>query len=255
MLAMCSPAAAGTRVWLMYGWGDNFAGSSSGIDEIAARARTIPGVDQVNVRNYWDTTTIYNEAISAPAGTRIILGGYSCGLNSATVVARGMWQSQHKVATVVGIQQSLWCGGDALESNVKYGQSTFNADCWDTGGLGCKPLEPAPSFAGKIVNIDRVQGHGAADNDPDTQADVLKAIAATSLYGRVPPPRPPAVSHPIPPEVSTGPIIPPPPSRPPIAAGIDCRWAWSSNRGWAVLCSRPDSRVRNIVRYRGRPAY
>jgi hypothetical protein len=129
----------------------------------------------------------------------------------------------------VGIQQSLWCGGDALESNVKYGQSTFNADCRQTWGLGCKPLEPAPSFLGKIVNIDRPDSHGAADNDPDAQRDVLKAIAATSLYGYA---RPPAR-----------------PERPP----RDCRWAWTSERGWAVLCTRPpsNSRVRNIVRYHG----
>src|SRR6516164_7891207 len=78
---------AGTRVWLMYGWGDNAFGSSSGIDEIAARARTIPGVTQVNVRNYWDTTTIYNEVMASPTTERIVLGGYSCGANSATVVA------------------------------------------------------------------------------------------------------------------------------------------------------------------------
>jgi hypothetical protein len=236
----------------MYGWGDNWAGTSSGIDEIAARARTIPGVTQVNVRNYWETQRVYDEVVASPTSDRVVVGGYSCGLNAATVVARGLWQAGRTAHTVVGIQQSVWCGGDALESNVKYGQSTYNADCWDTGGLGCKPLEPAPSFLGKIVNINRIQGHGAADNDPDTQQDVLKAIAATSLYGRVPPP-PPHIQHPIPPEVSTGPIVPP--SRPPIAAGIDCRWAWSSNRGWAVLCSRPDSRVRNIVRYRGQRAF
>src|SRR6516165_8706137 len=87
-----APGAAATRVWLMYGWGDNAFGSSSGIDEIAARARQIPGVTQVNVRNYWDTQTIYNEVMASPAGDRIVLGGYSCGANSATVIARSLWQ-------------------------------------------------------------------------------------------------------------------------------------------------------------------
>ena len=155
LLSGSPEACAGTRVWLMYGWGDNAFGTSSGIDEIAARARTIPGVTQVNVRNYWDTQTVYNEIMASPTSDRIVVGGYSCGLNAATVVARGLWESGRHVSTVVGIQQSVWCGGDALESNVKYGQGTYNADCRQTFGLGCKPLEAAPSFMGKIVNINR----------------------------------------------------------------------------------------------------
>ena len=205
------PAAATTDVWLMYGWGDNFLGTSSGIDDIAARARTIPGVASVNVRDYWDTSTIYNEAVAAVnAGHRVVLGGYSCGLNSATVVARGLWESGHHIATVVGIQQSKWCGGNGLESNVRYGQSTYNEDCRETWGLGCKPLEPAPSFGGKIVNIHRAEHHGYADNDPLAQQDVLKAIAATSLYG-------------------SRPSLPPRPER-------DCRFAWTSERGAVAAC-------------------
>jgi hypothetical protein len=210
LLTSAGSAIAGTRVWLMYGWGDNFAGSSSGIDEIAARARTIPGVTQVNVRNYWDTQTIYNEVMATPTSERIVLGGFSCGANSATVVARSLWQSHRTAHTIANIQMSLWCGGDALESNVHYGQSTYNADCAQTFGLGCKPLEPAPSFTGKIVNINRPDSHGAADNDPATQDDVLKAIAATSLYGHAP-------------------VLPPRPVR-------DCRFAWTSERGAVAAC-------------------
>jgi hypothetical protein len=204
------PAHAGTRVWLMYGWGDNAFGSSSGIDEIAARARTIPGVVQVNVHNYWDTTTIYNEVMNAPTTDRVVLGGYSCGANSATVVARALWQANRKAHTIANIQMSKWCGGDALESNVSYGQSTYNADCRQTWGLGCKPLEPAPSFLGTINNINRPDSHGYADNDPATQQDVLTAIAATSLYGHRP-------------------VLPPRPVR-------DCRFAWTSERGAVAAC-------------------
>jgi len=203
-------ARAGTRVWLMYGWGDNFAGTSSGIDEIAARARQIPGVTHVAVHNYWDTQTIYNEIVAAPAGDRIVLGGYSCGANSATVVARALWQISRHVHTIANIQMSKGCGGDALESNVTYGQSTYNADCRQTWGLGCKPLEPAPSFLGTINNINRPDSHGAADNDPATQRDVLAAIAATSLYGHRP-------------------VLPPRPVR-------DCRFAWTSERGAVAAC-------------------
>jgi hypothetical protein len=230
MLAIAaSPTLAQTDVFLFYGFGDNFAGTSSGIDDIAARARTIRGVSSVNVRNYWETQRVYDEVRAVPADHRIVIGGYSCGLNAATVVSRGLWQANHHVSTVVGIQQSVWCGGDALESNVKYGQSTFNGDCRQTWGLGCKPLEPAPSFQGRIVNINRPDSHGAADNDPDAQADVLKAIALTAIPGNLRPPKPP----------------------------IECRWAWTSQRGWVVACGRPPSGRRNIeiVRRRGQRAY
>jgi hypothetical protein len=210
IIVIAPPAQAGTRVWLMYGWGDNAFGSSSGIDDIAARARTIPGVTHVTVHNYWDTTTIYNEVMAAPATDRIVLGGYSCGANSATVVARALWQVGRKAHTIANIQMSKWCGGDALESNVHYGQSTYNADCAQTLGLGCKPLEAAPSFLGQINNIHRPDSHGAADNDPVTQDDVLKAIAATALYGHAP-------------------ALPPRPVR-------DCRFAWTSERGAVAAC-------------------
>lgn len=206
------PVWAGTDVWLMYGLGDNAFGSSSGIDVIAQRARTIPGVTSVTVRNYWDTQTIYNEASAAArAGHRVVLGGYSCGANSATVVARAMWSAGLPFATIANIQASKWCGGDALEGNSpRYGQSTYNADCAQTFGLGCKPLEPAPSYLGHIVNINRPDSHGYADDDPATQDDVLKAIAATALYGHAP-------------------ALPPRPVR-------DCRFAWTSERGAVAAC-------------------
>lgn len=212
-----------TRVWLMYGWGDNFAGSSSGIDEIAARARTIPHVSEVNVRNYWDTTTIFNEASAAArGGHRVVLGGYSCGANSATVVARAMWQAGLPFATIANIQMSKWCGGDALEGNSpRYAQGTYNADCAQTFGLGCKPLEGAPSYLGHIVNINRPDSHGYADNDPATQNDVLKAIAATALYGHAP-------------------SLPPRPER-------NCRFAWTSERGAVAACTRTTAGGRTIT--------
>src|SRR5215472_5039239 len=77
-VASTVPTEAATRVWLMYGLGDNAFGSSSGIDVIASKARQIPGVVQVNVRNYRETQRIYDEVRAAPAGDRIVLGGYSC---------------------------------------------------------------------------------------------------------------------------------------------------------------------------------
>ena len=176
LLWSCLPASSATRVWGLYGFGDNIFGSSSGIDTIAAKARLIKGVTSVVVRDYWQTGEVASEIMAVPATDRIVIYGYSCGLNSATAIAAGVART---VNTVTGIQQSLWCGGTPLQANVDYGQSTYGG-CIRTFGLGCKQLKGGPGFHGSIVNIRRPDGHGYADNDPDAQADVLFAIAETA---------------------------------------------------------------------------
>lgn len=178
ILAMMYPAHAGTRVWLMYGWGDNAFGSSRGVDEIAAKARLIPGVTFVHVYNWWQTQQIANEIMASPSSDKIVVGGYSCGANSSTVIAVGL-NGHRKINTIADIQQSLWCGGYPLYGNVAYGQLTY-AGCLITLGFGCKPLTAGQGFTGRIKMIRRPDLHPLADTDPDAQADVLGAIAATA---------------------------------------------------------------------------
>ena len=180
LLLLSSSSHAATLVWGLYGWGDNWAGTSSGVDEIAEQARHIHGVTSVTIRNYWQTQQVANEILASPAHDRIVVYGYSCGLNAATVIAKGV---NPRRVTIAGIQQSLWCGGDPLYSNVDYGQSTMGS-CRETYGLGCKRLEAGDGFAGSIVNIRRPDlRHAEADNDPDAQNDVLNAIAQTAAGG------------------------------------------------------------------------
>lgn len=170
-------ASAATRVWGLYGWGDNIAGSSSGVDDIAAKARGIPGVVAVEVRNYWEQERVRDEILAAPPHDRIVIYGYSCGLNGATTIAKLVAPRR---VTVSGIQQSLWCGGDPLYDNTDYGQSTYGS-CIETWGLGCKRLTAGEGFAGSIVNIRRPDlEHEAADEDLDAQQDVLDVIAQTA---------------------------------------------------------------------------
>lgn len=178
VLLLSFPANAATRVWGLYGWGDNAFGTSSGVDEIAARAREIPGVIFVNVRNYWETQRVADEILASPTHDKIVIYGYSCGLNAATVIAKGI--NPRHVHTVTGIQQSLWCGGDPLYSNVGYAQDTYGS-CIETWGFGCKRLKAGDGFVGSLVNIRRPDlEHADADNDPDAQNDVLNAIAQTA---------------------------------------------------------------------------
>lgn len=177
LVASCA-AEPLTRVWLMYGYGDNWRGTSRGIDEIAEAARTIPNVESVTVKNYWETQSIADEIIASPADTRIVIGGYSCGANSMTTIAHGI-DGRRNVDTLAGIQQSLWCGGEYLGGNVKFGQVTYGG-CVQTLGLGCKKLMANQSFNGTILNIRRPDLHSQADNDPDAQQDVLNAIYETA---------------------------------------------------------------------------
>jgi hypothetical protein len=188
------PALAGadplTRVWGLYGWGDNWRGSSSGVDEIAVKARQIPGVEFVHIFNYYQTQEVFDEIRAAPTDTKIAIYGYSCGANAMTVIAKGL-NGIRKVDTLAGIQESLWCGGDPLFANVVYGQVTYGG-CGQTLGLGCKQLEAGDGFEGTILNISRPERHGPADNDPAYQQDVLDAIGETAAP---PPPESPGWEH------------------------------------------------------------
>jgi hypothetical protein len=180
MLALIAPAAAEplTRVWGLYGYGDNWRQTSRGIDEIAEEARTIPGVEFVHIFNYWQTQDVADEIVASPPDVRIVIYGYSCGANSMTTIARGL-DGTRNIDTLAGIQQSLWCGGDTLGGNVKFGQVTYGG-CVQTLGLGCKKLMANQAFNGTILNIRRPDLHSQADNDPDAQADVLNAIYETA---------------------------------------------------------------------------
>lgn len=176
-LALCllsSQVFAGTRVWGFYGWGDNAFGSSRGIDQIAVRARLIPGVVSVRVFNYTQTQQVANEIMASPSGDKTVLYGYSCGANAIT-----MFFNIPRRMNIAGIQESLWCGGYPLGSNINYAQETY-AGCIITLGFGCKRYVAGPGFTGKITLIRRPDLHPAADTDPDAQADVLSVIAATA---------------------------------------------------------------------------
>jgi hypothetical protein len=141
LLVASAKAQSPTRVWGLYGWGDNWRGTSAGIDEIAAEVRSIPGVEFVHIFNYWQTQEVFDEIRAAPEGTKIVIYGYSCGNNSLPVIAKGL-NGIRTVDTLAGIQMSLWCGGDDVSANVIYAQTTYGK-CTQTLGLGCKKFRAA----------------------------------------------------------------------------------------------------------------
>src|SRR5689334_15860050 len=85
---LCSIAQAGTRVWNLTGWGPQ--GWSSGIFQIAEKEKAIPGVTYVRVYAWYETQRVADEMMAAPAGDKLVVVGYSCGANSATVIAYGL---------------------------------------------------------------------------------------------------------------------------------------------------------------------
>jgi hypothetical protein len=166
---LASPAFAGTKVWGFRGWG--LPGWSEGVDQIAQQAAGIPNVTSVRVFNYYDTQRVADEIAATPHGTRVVVYGYSCGGNSATLIGT-TFAGRRNINAVLGMQPSIWCGGTpSLTQNVGYAQNTY-APCWMTLGLGCQQW----SGARRLYQIERPEWHGQADTDPDYQADVLSAI-------------------------------------------------------------------------------
>jgi hypothetical protein len=169
LIALIVPAQAGTKVWGFRGWG--LPGWSEGVDQIAQQAATIHNVTSVRVFNYYDTQQVANEVAATPHGTRVVVYGYSCGGNSATLIGTA-FAGHRNINAVLGMQPSIWCGGTPnLTQNVGYAQNTF-APCWMTLGLGCQQW----SGARRLYQIERPEWHGQADTDYDYQQDVLSAI-------------------------------------------------------------------------------
>lgn len=171
-LVMSFPAFGGTRVWNLTGWGPQVW--SEGIFQIAAKEKAIPGVTYIRVYQWFETQRVADEMMASPPGDNLIVVGYSCGANSATTIAYGL--IGHRTVYPIGIQESLWCGGYDLGSNVPNAQETYGG-CLLTLGFGCKQFAPGPGFNGHIVLIKRPDLHPWADTDPDAQRDVLSAIA------------------------------------------------------------------------------
>ena len=166
------PAWAGTRLFAFYGLGGQR--TSAGIDQIVEQARAIPGITHVATYNQSEYRRASDDISDVPPEDKVVLIGYSCGMNKATDVAAGI--SRH-IDTIAGMQMSKHCGGTTLRANVSYGQVTYGG-C--VSGLGCKQLEPGADFAGRILNIYRPETHGASDTNPDYQNDVLRAIKWTA---------------------------------------------------------------------------
>lgn len=169
-------ATTGTHVYLERGLGGYALGP--GVDEIGQLATKIPGVTRVVVTEYTQGQAIANFANADPTSVHVVIGGYSCGANSAPGTAAAV---ARPVDMLPVIQASLWCGDYPITKNVRRAQETYNPTCIQTAGLGCKLLSLGPGFdPANFTVIDRPNCHPCADTDPDAQNDVLDAIRSVT---------------------------------------------------------------------------
>lgn len=163
---------SGTHVYLMRGMGPSVW--SYGVDEIGQAAAKIPGVTGVAVYDYTQDQEIVDEIAVEPPSVRVVVGGYSCGANTTTVVGAAV---KRLIQMIAVIQASVWCGGTYLTPNVLKVQETYNPNFAETFGLGAYQLQPGPGFnPANETFIVRPDCHPCADTDPDAQNDVLDAI-------------------------------------------------------------------------------
>src|SRR5215831_17800933 len=134
------PASAATDVWIFYGAG--FYAWSSGMDQIARRARTLRGVNAVRGPfDYRDTQRVYDEIVRSNHEHSIVIMGYSCGGNASLAVANAL-RNNNRTVHVITLQPSVWCGRYPTSSNIRYFQDTWS---YGTGGLGSYQPEGPPA--------------------------------------------------------------------------------------------------------------
>ena len=175
LLALLVPAIGATDVWLFYGWG--WTGWSSGIDQIARRARTLRGVNHVTVLPYYSTQIAYDQALSASSHDphlSLVFGGYSCGGNSSISVGGSLATHNNRTVHVIALQPSVWCGRYPATHNM------YLQDTWSSSTLGLGVYQPDPGPTHHTTFIERREPHGDADTDPLYQRDALYAIAAVA---------------------------------------------------------------------------
>lgn len=155
------------------------AALSPGVDQIAALVAKLPGVTQVQVYEYTQAAQIAAEVSAEPSTVKEVIGGYSCGANASPVAAAAA--SPRVIAMVAVIQASRWCGGTPLTPNVLKAQETYNPNCADTFGLGCKELDVGPGFdPANLTIIVRPDCHPCADVNPDAQNDIVLAVRSVT---------------------------------------------------------------------------
>jgi hypothetical protein len=168
--ATCA-AAAEPRVLFLRGW---FGVFSTGLDGIADDLKAKGIKAEVAGHLYWQTglTEILKARAAGKAGP-IVLVGHSQGANNVIDIARGLEAHNIPVDLVVTLAPFMQY---PIPANVKQAVNYYQQ-----GGWGA-PLEGAPGFHGKILNVnvgdDPSVSHINIDKSTRVHADIVRMVTS-----------------------------------------------------------------------------
>ena len=168
--ATCA-AAAEPRVLVLRGW---FGVFSTGLDGIADDLKAKGVKAEVAGHLYWQTglTDILKARAACKAGP-IILIGHSQGANNVIDIARGLEAQNIPVDLVITLAPFMQY---PVPANVKQAVNYYQQ-----GGWGA-PIEGAPGFHGKIMNVnvndDPSVTHINIDKSTRVRADIVRMVTS-----------------------------------------------------------------------------
>jgi hypothetical protein len=168
--ATCA-AAAEPRVLFLRGW---FGVFSTGLDGIADDLKAKGVKAEVAGHLYWQTglTDILKARAAGKAGP-IILIGHSQGANNVIDIARGLEAQNIPVDLVITLAPFMQY---PVPANVKQAVNYYQQ-----GGWGA-PIEGAPGFHGKVMNVnvndDPSVTHINIDKSTRVRADIVRMVTS-----------------------------------------------------------------------------
>ncbi len=171
---LCSPASAKTFIGILWPLFGPLA--APGLVELVGELQTMPDVE---VATYWHSqwSSAVDDINQQPAGTPILIIGYSLGANNAILVANNVAY----IDSVIALQPSIFTSNTGLTGNVGRIVEIYNPNPWMTfGGMGSRKLI-APNIE-YIVNNDT---HLAAPYNREFR-DLVRSEIARLAVGPAP---------------------------------------------------------------------
>jgi len=177
-----------TEIVMEYGAGGDALSAmlGPGQDTLGDQIKTKFG-SRVRIAGYWDWAdySVLDTIKSFPSSKSVIVIGDSCGASVGPFLAAAV---NRPILAVIGIQASTYCptvgATDPVPSNVRYALETYNPNCAETFGLGCRVYTAGASTNLKIVQ--RPDLHPALTQDSFNDVlDELSMIFASSATFKV----------------------------------------------------------------------
>jgi hypothetical protein len=166
---VCSPAWATTFIgvlWPLFG-----PLAAPGLVELVADLQSMPDVEVVT---YWhpEWSSLVDDINHQPAGTHVLIIGYSFGANNAVLVAN----NTNYIDSIIALQPSIFTSNTPLTGNVGRIVEIYNPNPWMTfGGMGSQKL-----IGANIEYIVNNDSHPRAPFNPEFRNLVKAEIARLS---------------------------------------------------------------------------